>query len=262
MIGVKRQAFVTRRTFIASSLASATLLSSRYGHADEALNSLKVMTEDYPPFNYHKDGELKGLSVEIVSELLKRAGTTHKRSDIELLPWARGYNLTLDRPGHALFSTTRTEDRENLFKWVGPFVPTIIGLIARKDRNLTIGSEQDFSKIRIGVVKDDVGHLLLRSAGVADKDLDIVLFNDQNYKKLAAGRIDAMAYETSVMKWGLHSVGESLSEYEVIHELKRSDLYLALNKETPDSQVETLQRSFDSLVADGTHAEIVARYLS
>lgn len=262
MAFVKTRSVVTRRAFVATSMAAATLLSSRYGHTNEALNALKIMTEDYPPFNYQENGELKGLSVEIVSELLKRAGTTHKRSDIEFLPWARGYNLTLDRPGHALFSTTRTEDREKLFKWVGPFVPTIIGLIARKDRNLTIGPEKDFSKIRIGVVKDDVGHLLLRSAGVANEDLDIVLFNNQNYKKLAAGRIDAMAYETSVMKWGLQSVGEALSEYEVIHELKRSDLYLALNKETPDSQVETLQKSFDSMVADGTHAEIVARYLS
>lgn len=243
------------------SAALATLHSARISRADDPLNSLKFMTEDYPPFNYEQDSELRGISVDIVEEILKRAGSSHKRSDIELLPWARGYNLTLDRPGHALFSTTRTEEREDLFKWVGPFVPTVIGVTARKDRNLSIKSVSDIEKLRIGVVKDDVGHLLLRAAGVPDEKLDIVLFNEQNYKKLAAGRIDAMAYETNVTKWGLRSIGQNLTEYEVVYELKRGDLYLALHKDTPDSVVDRLQESFDSLVADGTRERIIARHL-
>jgi len=252
---------ITRRAFAVASMALGILQTGNLARASEAINALKVMTEDYPPFNYSEDGELRGLSVDIMVELLKRAGTTHVRTDIELLPWARGYNLTLDRPGHALFSTTRTEDRENLFKWVGPFVPTVVGLTARKDRKLSIASPKDFETIRIGVVKDDVGHLLLRAAGVSDDQLDIVLYNDQNYKKLAAGRIDAMAYETSVTKWGLMSIGQSIGDYEVVHELKRADLYLALHRETSDNIVETLQSSFDSMIADGTHEQIVSNYL-
>lgn len=252
---------ITRRAFAAASVALGILQTGNLARASDALNALKVMTEDYPPFNYSEDGELRGLSVDIMVELLRRAGASHVRTDIELLPWARGYNLTLDRPGHALFSTTRTEDREKLFKWVGPFVPTVVGLTARKDRKLSINSQKDFETIRIGVVKDDVGHLLLRAAGVSDDQLDIVLYNDQNYKKLAAGRIDAMAYETSVTKWGLMSIGEAIGDYEVVHELKRADLYLALHKETADDIVETLQSSFDSMIADGTHELIVSRYL-
>ncbi len=114
--------------------------------------------------------------------------------------------------------------------------------------------------MNIGVVKDDVGHLLLKSAGLTDDKLDIVLYNEQNYKKLAAGRIDAFAYETNVTKFGLVSIGESLSDYEVIHVLKRGDLYLALNKNTADDVVTTLQKSFDELVADGTHQRILSNY--
>ncbi len=255
-------AFLTRRSFLASSAAAASFASAWPVLAADKLASLKIMTEDYPPFNYQQDGELRGLSVDLMLEMLKRAGASHAKSDIELLPWARGYNLTLNRDCHALFSTTRTEDREELFKWVGPFVPTIVGLTAKKSSRLKIKSAEELHKMRIGVVKDDVGHLLLKAAGLTDDKLDIVLYNDQNYKKLAAGRIDAVAYETNVTKFGLVSIGESLADYEVIHVLKRGDLYLALNKKTEDDIVRTLQAGFDSLVADGTYDRILASYFN
>ncbi len=253
-------AFLTRRSFLASSAAAASFASSWQAFAGEELAALKIMTEDYPPFNYQENGELRGLSVDLMLELLKRAGTGHSRSDIELLPWARGYNLTLNRNCHALFSTTRTEDREKLFKWVGPFVPTIVGLTAKKSSRLSVKSVSELRDMNIGVVKDDVGHLLLKAAGMTDDELDIVLYNDQNYKKLAAGRIDAVAYETNVTKFGLVSIGESPADYEVIHVLKRGDLYLALNRQTKDEVVQTLQTSFDGLVKDGTYDRILASY--
>lgn len=251
---------VTKRSFLIG--AAAIAVSPGTAHADPRLDSLKVMTEDYPPYNYEEDGVLRGISVDIVVEMLKRAGATIGRSDIELLPWARGYNLTLNRADHALFSTTRTAEREALFKWVGPFVTTVIGLTARKDRHLSVRSLEDLRDLRIGVVKDDIGHLLLKSAGIPEDQLDVVLYNDQNYRKLAAGRVDAISYETSVARWGLASIGEDLSQYEVIYKLTRGDLYLALNPQISDDLIDLLQQAFDSMVSDGTREHIRSRYLS
>lgn len=219
------------------------------------------MTEDYPPFNYAVDGELRGISVDIVVELFERTKSGHARSDIELLPWARGYNLTLKKKNYALFSTTRTEAREKLFKWVGPFTATVIGLTARKDRELVINSAADLAKLQIGVVKDDIGHQLLKAAKVPDERLDVVPTNDLNYKKLISGRIDAFAYESTVAKFGLMALGENLKDYEVIHELKRAELYLALNPQTSGEAVDILQSAFDDMVEDGSHERILSRYL-
>ncbi|BBQ54171.1 hypothetical protein WP2S18C03_32520 [Aeromonas veronii] len=78
---------------------------------------LNVMTEDYPPFNMQGEGgKIVGLSTEVVEELFKRAGVEYK---ITLMPWKRAYEDTLSTPNTALYSTTRTPERETLFKWVG-----------------------------------------------------------------------------------------------------------------------------------------------
>lgn len=252
--------FLTRRSVVAGMAAFSSLPLIRSSRANTELGSLKVMTEEYPPYNYKDGSGLSGISVEIMEEIFKRAGSGHNRGDIALLPWARGYNLTLQRPGHALFSTTRTQDREDLFKWVGPFVPTVIGLTAKKSRHLEIKTVHDLADIRIGVVKDDVGQLLLRAQGVPDDRIEPVLSNEQNFRKLMADRVDAISYETKVTRWGLQMRGADLDDYETVYELDRGQLYLALHHQTSDPVVARLQKAFDALVEDGTHSKILNQY--
>ncbi|WP_421982374.1 substrate-binding periplasmic protein [Roseibium sp.] len=251
---------LTRRSVVAGLTAVTTMPVAGSASADSELVSLKVMTEEYPPFNYHDGTALRGISVEIMEEIFKRTMSGHTRKDIALLPWARGYNLTLQRPGHALFSTTRTQDRESLFRWVGPFVSTVVGLTARKDRNLKIETVHDLAKIRIGVVKDDVGQLLLRAQGVPDDRIEPVLSNEQNFRKLIAGRVDAISYETEVTRWGLQQMGADLSEYETVYDLNRGELYLALHHQTSGDVIDVLQEAFDSMVRDGAHDKILKGY--
>lgn len=228
--------------------------------AQSPINQLKIMTEDYPPFNFQQDGTLAGISTEIVAELLRRSGSVQGVKDIKLLSWARGYTLTLNEPWHALYSTTRTQSREQLFKWVGPFVPTMVGLIARKDRHLTISAPKDLARLRIGVVKDDIGHLLLMEAGLPQDRMEPVVLNEQNFRKLEAGRVDAIAYETNVTNWHFRKMGYDPDQFEMIHLLKQSDLYLALHRNTPNSVVTLLQSHLDQMKTDGTHAKILKSY--
>ena len=90
------------------------------------------MTEDYPPFNMQGEGgKIVGLSTEVVEELFKRAGVEYK---LTLMPWKRAYEDTLGTPNTALYSTTRTPEREALFKWVGPLVNNQLGVFLQLDR--------------------------------------------------------------------------------------------------------------------------------
>ena len=53
---------------------------------------LTILTENLPPLNYEKDGELVGPSVEIVREIQSRVGS---RDKIQVYPWARAYKMAL-----------------------------------------------------------------------------------------------------------------------------------------------------------------------
>ena len=78
---------------------------------------LKILTENLPPLNYVKEGELVGPSVEIVKEIQRRVGSREK---IQVYPWSRAYKIALEDENIVLFSTTHTKERDNKFKWVGP----------------------------------------------------------------------------------------------------------------------------------------------
>lgn len=83
--------------------------------------NFKIMTENYPPFNMeNKDGKLVGIGVEVFTEMLKRVGSSQTKEDFELMPWSRAYNIVQTKKNSVLFTTSRTKEREELFKWVGP----------------------------------------------------------------------------------------------------------------------------------------------
>ena len=76
----------------------------------------RVVTEDLPPYQIVVDNKLVGGSNFLaVSALLKQANI---HSKIELLPWARAYDLALSQPNILIFSLARTPEREQQFAWL------------------------------------------------------------------------------------------------------------------------------------------------
>ncbi|MGB5746824.1 MAG: transporter substrate-binding domain-containing protein, partial [Desulfobacterales bacterium] len=90
---------------------------------------LTIVSEENPPFNFIKDGILTGSSTEIVREIMRRLNLP---AEIQVLTWARGYQLALSRPNVVLFSTARTQEREHLFHWVGPIYKVRFGFYAKR----------------------------------------------------------------------------------------------------------------------------------
>ena len=101
--------------------------------------TLHLVTENYPPFNMSIDGadsakesKIIGISTEIIQELFKRAKIKYT---IQLYPWKRAYWMAKNKANHGVYSTTRTPERENLFKWVGPLGENHWVFFAKKKRD-------------------------------------------------------------------------------------------------------------------------------
>ncbi|MBF0303167.1 MAG: transporter substrate-binding domain-containing protein [Desulfamplus sp.] len=230
----------------------------------QSLNDLMLMTEKYPPFNFEQNGQLQGISVDLMEAMLKRAGSDKTRKDMQLLPWARGYHFLQNEKNACLFATTRTEEREKLFKWVGPISETTIVLTARKDRKLSINSSDDLKKYKIGAVIQDVGEQLLLEAGLSKKEIDSIGGTDaifKSIKKMNIGRLDAFAYEESVMKWELKQQGFDVNLYETVYVLKAGELYYAFHKDMPEDVIKKMQEALDALKKDGEYQKIRDAYL-
>ncbi|PAV26626.1 amino acid ABC transporter substrate-binding protein (PAAT family) [Tamilnaduibacter salinus] len=237
-------------------LATASVFSSM---ATADLKDYQMMTETYPPFNFRVDGELKGISVDMLMAASDKAGLGIQRSDIQLLPWARGYQTLQNKPQTMLFATTRTEKREPLFKWAGPITDTKIALIAKKGSDVTLNSASDFASPSIAVVRDDVAEELVRDAGATDGNLDLNPKPEPAMRKLQAGRVDLWAYEQNVAFWLINNAGFDTDNFEVVHVLSEGELFYAFHKDTPDEVVSTLQSALDAL-SDQERASVLSQY--
>ena len=216
----------------------------------------KIMTEEYPPFNYTDGGKITGLSTEVMFEIAKRIG---HHTDIEVLPWARAYGLIQKKGGQILYSMTRTEAREDLFKWVGPVSANKWVLFAKKGSGLSISSLEDAKKVKkIGAYKDDAAESFLKAEGFTN--LDSVVKDEQNVPKLMAGRIDLWIVGELQ---GIHKAkAKGVSgDLEKVLDVKDTQLYIAFSKDASDEDIAKWQKALDDMKADGSYDIILKKYM-
>jgi polar amino acid transport system substrate-binding protein len=244
------------------AVATAALLFATVAHA-EVLDSpeLVLLTENFPPNNmaaegknYARDENISGISVDLVREMFKRAGVKYQLT--LRFPWQRIYQMALEKPGYGVFSTARLPERENDFKWVGPLSPDDWVLLAKADSPISLNSLEEAKQYKIGAYQGDAIAEHLTQQGLqpltALRDLE-------NAKKLQRGDIDLWATGDPA---GLYLARqEGVSGLKNVLRFNTAQLYLALNKETPDAVVQKLQAALEQMRADGFAAEVLKRYL-
>ncbi len=213
---------------------------------------LTILTENLPPLNYVENGILVGSSVEIVQEIQKRVGSAEP---IQVYPWARAYKMALEEQNVILFGMTYTEDRSNLFKWVGPLATKRDILLARKDAPFSITSLEDAKKVgRIGTLRDDIRGKLLEKQGFTN--LEPVSDEQKNAQKLALGRIDLWAYKKPGFRVVCRLANVDPEQFIEVASIKESELKIAFSKMTSDQIVDQWQNAFADMVKDGTVKKI------
>ncbi len=236
-------------------IRSVVLLTLLAGNAQA--QKMIVLTEELPPYNYTHAGKITGSSTEVVREILRRL---EQPENIQVEPWARSYKKLQREPYVALFTTTRTPERENQFHWVGPLIEAYLGFYAKKDRGLQLSSLEDAKQIgSIATYKDDAREQLLISMGF--ENLDSSNSPASNLKKLMAGRVDLWLYDNVGMLNLARHLNIDPAELEMVLPFTSYQSYVAISKTTPPEIVDRWQAAFMSMVEDGTFFDISRRWL-
>ncbi|WP_434361261.1 transporter substrate-binding domain-containing protein [Parasalinivibrio latis] len=203
-------------------------------------DNLRFVTEEYPPYNYTENGELKGIAVEL---LLKSAQGEIGTSDIRVWPWARGYAEAQSGPNTVLFSTTRTPQRESIFKWVGPITETkVVVIVNKSQKDESLSSLVEKSKKSIAVVRDDIGEQRL-ALKMPDAKVIKLSTPDQAAKMLRSGRVSGWAYEENVAYWILEKQGAQRGDFVAIDTLLSGKLYFAVSPDVSDKKVKAMNNA-------------------
>jgi polar amino acid transport system substrate-binding protein len=218
---------------------------------------LTIYTEINPPSQFlGPDGMLTGFAVELVQEIQKRIGNT---DPIQLVPWARGYNESLNKPNVVLFSTTRTEERDPLFQWVGPIREVRGHFCVRADSKIKVSSLEEAKALRlIGVYREDFREQYLTAHGFTNLDRspnDTIIA-----KKLMDGRVDALVCNSDEVGRIMTGAGYKPEDVRPVFPFDKLQLYVAFSKTIP---VEVVRRWADALHAmkmDGTFQRLSRKY--
>jgi polar amino acid transport system substrate-binding protein len=215
--------------------------------------TLTITTEYSPPTSMQPRDIVIGSATEKVREAMTRAGVTYT---IEMLPWKRAYAAALERPDTCVYSTTRTPERERLFKWIGPTDQGEWVMLGRADRNFKLTTLEDARKLRIGTYNGDAREAYLRQRGF---QIDSAPNDTINRKKLMMNRIDLWAAGARRTKAMIDTNGWTGQIVPVLT-FNQVKLYLACNPGVPDAVIERLSNALDGMVRDGTTRRIDRKY--
>jgi polar amino acid transport system substrate-binding protein len=210
---------------------------------------LEVVTEEFEPYQYFKNGEIRGQTTEIVKKVLDHAGMEYS---INMYPWPRSYDIALHKKNVMIYTIGRTQMREHKFKWVSPLGDelTVYFWKLKKNTHIDLSSSDDAKKYRVAVIRDEASHIWLRSRGF--KNIHIVQLQASLPKMLVDEKVDLVALPENYHQTYTEMAAEiGLNKIEKVFPLYSSTPYVALSLSTSDEILFKLQRSFNQLTQEG-----------
>ncbi len=213
-----------RTRLVAAVCCAAALLAAGMARAQ----GLRMVSEHLPPSSMMEGNVVVGRETAKVRELLARARIPYT---IELLPWKRAYAQALREADTCVYSTTRTPEREALFRWIGPLNEAEWILYGLASRHLALRTLDDARGLEVAPVTQEW----------------------LNPQKLLLGRIDLWAVGMAVDSRPF--AGKEWEGMVVpLLTFNRVQTYLACNRQVPEAQLAAMQRAVSAMRRDGAMA--------
>lgn len=223
---------------------------------------IRVVTEEWSPYNYSEDGEVKGMVTEIVRAVLDRAGLDYT---IEALPWARAYELAQTEPDVLIYSIFKLPNRTPLFKWIQlnglSFDMYLFRPKFRDDINLH--SLEEAKAYKVGVTRETSTHHFLLGKGFKD-GVNLFPVNCEQFNTLKsqpqARRIDLTTGDSLSLARELKMANLPPDYWVKQVLLFKKDLYMAFGLNTSDATVERVRSAFAEVRAQGMLDTVQDKY--
>lgn len=215
-------------------------------------DNLLFATEPYTPFTFQEaTGPVRGISVDQVRGIMEGSGITYS---IEVMPWARAIALAETQPDTCVFSAAQTPEREGRFKWILPLAISRTILVKHRNAGVAAKTLDEAKAFTIGTYREDFTETILRN--MQFPKVDISANFDVTLAKLLRDRIDMMPMSQQIYdrlrKRGI--------EIESVAPLSSQRFGIACNLTVRTSTIARLQAKLESMIGDGTQAEIYRTY--
>ena len=152
---------------------------------------LKFNTQDFPPFNYAKDGVVSGPAADVIRKVCDEMQIT---CSLQLLAWKRAQEEVKLGLAHGMFVIGWNEARAKWLHFSPPLLVTEYGFFVRDDNPLQFKDVSNVKGYRVGVYGPSNPATSLENIKDQSGDLTIDMRPDDEagFKKLELGRVDAV----------------------------------------------------------------------
>ena len=212
-----------------------------------------VCEDQYPPYNFIKNGVRTGLDTEIVQAVLARIGV---EEDLQVFPWSRALNMLENGAADVLYQVVGTPERRERFILVGPLRSGRTVLVARAESTISYHSLDDLKGYNIGVVR-----AFKYTAEFDAAPLNKVLSNDsQTLVHMLVGKhLDLIVGDYNTLNYIARTQGV-LDQIKVLPQpLGEMPRYVAFPKDSRD-KAERFRQGLEALRANGTLDKLLRRW--
>ena len=222
--------------------------------------TLKVYTQEWPPYNYEQDGKLTGYSTELLQALLLEAGIDAHYS---VFSWSRAFQLASTQTNTLLYTTTRLPEREALFEWIGPIGVRKLFVFKLKERqDIQIKEKEDLKKYRISIVRDSQSlQWVVNQQLFPRTHIDEAPTTASNVKKLFFKRVDLILATKGGANYEINQLPYSKDAMEAVYVLNDEfQFYFAVNKKSDPELVKKIRLAFEKIKTSGLIESLKKKY--
>lgn len=227
-----------------------------------AASPLKLVTLQYPPYEFEKDGEIQGIAVEIIREVFHRM---NQPITISLHPWATALKQIENGEADAVFTAFKTPEREKFADYSKEVLITqSVSLFVKSDANITFdGDLIKMNQYAFGVVSG-ISYGRIFDDAVKNGMITKLVISDtgeMNMKKLLEGRCDILVSNTLGALDILGKMGAQNRVKALKPIMQSVPSYLAFSKKNNLIPIrEKFDKILQEMIKDGSYDRIMNAY--
>jgi polar amino acid transport system substrate-binding protein len=244
------------KNYLATFIVSAFLILISF---DSQSKEIEVVTEFLEPYQIkNPDGSLGGFSTDVVRALFK---ITQDHPEIQVMPWARAYEIALHKPNILIYSIAHTKVRDKKFHWIGAL---------KEERLYFWGLKKNYKKndyevsalktLKIAASRNSNSAQYLMAQGFSNI---YQLANErQNMNMLFIDRVDLILATKITIETRAKSLGYNFDELQQLNEVAalNNKLSIAFSMGTSPLLIQKYQAAFQQLVTNGQLAKLKEKW--
>ncbi len=231
-----------------------------------AQKEIHILTGEFAPYNFRGNGEIKGITTEIVKEVMLRMGYT---PIIEMYPYNRGGKMILAGKAEACFSLIPTKERLEIMYYPTPISTVEFVFFKRKEDSISWQTMTDIRNYKVGIIE---GHtypdVFVKAVKDKEVEVDSIIHGEssdlQQLRKLKSGRTDLALTDIS---HGTYLIKKYAPEFDNIDFIDNRvgpllSFHVGIVKDRVNSKklFKLFNTELMNFFMDGKHKEIYSKY--